>query len=152
MDLTFGKEELTFQQEVRDWLKENLTPEAQGFIYDLASGAGSMATFLVPGMGVGGAGAKAAGVLAARGLPRLANVAAKGAGLITGTGLEAVAEGGGTLRDMADSPKEDRDAATTKTVLANAALLGLTNKLSGIFDVAGGSRRSVLGAGLRASP
>ena len=132
--------------------KENLTPEAQGFIYDLASGAGSMATFLVPGMGVGGAGAKAAGVLAARGLPRLANVAAKGAGLITGTGLEAVAEGGGTLRDMADSPKEDRDAATTKTVLANAALLGLTNKLSGIFDVAGGSRRSVLGAGLRASP
>src|SRR5215475_13911312 len=30
MDLTFGKEELAFQQEVRDWLKENLTPEMQG--------------------------------------------------------------------------------------------------------------------------
>ena len=27
MDLTFGKEELAFQQEVRDWLKENFTPE-----------------------------------------------------------------------------------------------------------------------------
>ena len=25
--LKFGKEELAFQQEVRDWLKENLTPE-----------------------------------------------------------------------------------------------------------------------------
>ena len=32
MDLTFGKEELAFQQEVRDWLKENLTPEIQGEI------------------------------------------------------------------------------------------------------------------------
>src|SRR4029079_6466257 len=30
MDLTFGKEELAFQQEVRDWLKENFTPEMQG--------------------------------------------------------------------------------------------------------------------------
>ncbi len=30
MDLTFGKEELAFQQEVRDWLKENLTPEITG--------------------------------------------------------------------------------------------------------------------------
>ena len=32
MDLTFGKEELAFQQEVRDWLKENLTPEILGEI------------------------------------------------------------------------------------------------------------------------
>ena len=32
MDLTFGKEELAFQQEVRDWLKENLTPEIIGEI------------------------------------------------------------------------------------------------------------------------
>ena len=32
MDLTFGKEELAFQQEVRDWLKENLTPEIVGEI------------------------------------------------------------------------------------------------------------------------
>ena len=30
MDLTFGKEELAFQQEVRDWLKANLTPEIVG--------------------------------------------------------------------------------------------------------------------------
>ena len=30
MDLTFGKEELAFQHEVRDWLKENLTPEIVG--------------------------------------------------------------------------------------------------------------------------
>ena len=30
MDLTFGKEELAFQKEVRDWLKENLTPEIVG--------------------------------------------------------------------------------------------------------------------------
>src|SRR5260370_37996956 len=30
MDLTFGKEELAFQQEVRDWLKDNLTPELVG--------------------------------------------------------------------------------------------------------------------------
>ena len=30
MDLTFGKEELAFQQEVRSWLKENLTPEIMG--------------------------------------------------------------------------------------------------------------------------
>src|SRR5579883_199415 len=30
MDLTFGKEELAFQQEVRDWLKDNFTPEMQG--------------------------------------------------------------------------------------------------------------------------
>jgi alkylation response protein AidB-like acyl-CoA dehydrogenase len=30
MDLTFGKEELAFQQEVRGWLKENLTPEIVG--------------------------------------------------------------------------------------------------------------------------
>ena len=30
MDLTFGKEEIAFQQEVRSWLKENLTPEIVG--------------------------------------------------------------------------------------------------------------------------
>src|SRR6185295_9119891 len=30
MDLTFGKEELAFQQEVRGWLKDNLTPELVG--------------------------------------------------------------------------------------------------------------------------
>src|ERR1700754_196563 len=30
MDLTFGKEELAFQQEVRGWLKDNLTPEIVG--------------------------------------------------------------------------------------------------------------------------
>jgi len=30
MDLTFGKEELAFQQEVRDWLAENFTPEMRG--------------------------------------------------------------------------------------------------------------------------
>ena len=30
MDLTFGTEELAFQQEVRSWLKENLTPEIMG--------------------------------------------------------------------------------------------------------------------------
>ena len=30
MDLTFGKEELAFQKEVRDWLKDNLTPEIVG--------------------------------------------------------------------------------------------------------------------------
>ena len=32
MDLTFGAEELAFQQEVRSWLKENLTPEIMGEI------------------------------------------------------------------------------------------------------------------------
>ncbi|MCX7362980.1 MAG: acyl-CoA dehydrogenase family protein, partial [Alphaproteobacteria bacterium] len=32
MDLTFGPEELAFQQEVRNWLKENLTPEIMGEI------------------------------------------------------------------------------------------------------------------------
>ena len=32
MDLTFGTEELAFQQEVRGWLKENLTPEIVGEI------------------------------------------------------------------------------------------------------------------------
>src|SRR5471032_2834137 len=32
MDLSFGKEEIAFQQEVRDWLKENLTPEIMGEI------------------------------------------------------------------------------------------------------------------------
>ena len=32
MDLTFGKEELAFQQEVRAWLKDNLTPEIMGEI------------------------------------------------------------------------------------------------------------------------
>src|SRR5437868_3449763 len=30
MDLTFGNEELVFQQEVRGWLKDNLTPELVG--------------------------------------------------------------------------------------------------------------------------
>src|SRR5260370_25034499 len=30
MDLTFGKDELAFQHEVRGWLKENLTPEIVG--------------------------------------------------------------------------------------------------------------------------
>src|ERR1041385_4767395 len=32
MDLTFGKEELAFQKEVRAWLKDNLTPEIMGEI------------------------------------------------------------------------------------------------------------------------
>jgi hypothetical protein len=123
--------------------KENLTPEAQGFIYDLASGAGSMASFVLPGWGVGGAGAKLAGTLAARGLPRVAQGVARGAGFATGTGLEAAAEGGGTLREMPNATPEERDAATAKTMLANAALLAATNKLSGIYDIATGARRPV---------
>ena len=32
MDLSFGKEEIAFQKEVRDWLQENLTPEIMGEI------------------------------------------------------------------------------------------------------------------------
>ena len=53
MDLTFGKEELTFQQEVRDWLKENLTPEIVGemkvgrnaYMADRAAAGGAAACF-----------------------------------------------------------------------------------------------------------
>jgi hypothetical protein len=105
-------------------LAQDLQPDDPTFAEALASGAGSMALFIVPGTATGKivSAIPKMGVLAARLAPALAT----GLPVI----LESATEAGGVFQKMvADGkPREEAGKAAAKTFFANGILIGLTNK------------------------
>ena len=94
------------------------------FIYQVASGTGSMATFLIPGLGV------SKGVQAVSFMPRLAAWLGASASAV----MEASIESGGSYNKMVTKGKDHKEAsmAATKSFWLNLPVLIFTNK-AGIF-------------------
>lgn len=132
------------QDKTKEWgdvLKKSagITPENSTFSDRLFEGAGSSATYFVPSLGV----AKGASVLA-KVSPRIAMLFGGSAG----ASLEAMAEAGQTFdewKGKGDLQKAGEES--TKTFLANAILLAVTNHL-GVFNPAklGVLKRALLSA------
>jgi hypothetical protein len=127
--LTNGAVGRDLANQARLWQRE-LSPEEGGFGHALASGAGSMTTFFVPGMGI----AKGASVVARVG-PRLA----AWLGSSTATAMEAMTEAGQVYRNVLSDTKDvgKAEKAATETFWWNLPLLAITNKL-GVFGETGG--------------
>jgi hypothetical protein len=106
-------------------LSEYLTPNEMDYMLQTVAGAGSFASFFVPGLGV----AKGAGLIS-KASPKLAKWLASG---VSG-GLEASVEAGFTydevLKETGDKDKARKAAA--KTAALNSILIPLTNRF-GIF-------------------
>jgi hypothetical protein len=106
-------------------LSEYLTPNEMDYMLQTVAGAGSFASFFVPGLGV----AKGAGLIS-KASPKLAKWLASG---VSG-GLEAAVEAGFTydevLKETGDKDKARKAAA--KTAALNSILIPLTNRF-GIF-------------------
>lgn len=116
-----------------------ITPENQTFANKVLEGAGSSATYFIPSIGV----AKGASVLA-RVSPRIAMLFGGSAG----ASLEAMAEAGSVFDEWkAKGDLQKAGEESTKTFLANAILLAVTNHL-GIFNPAklGVLKRALLSA------
>ena len=115
---------------------QDLTGEEQGFSNQLAQGAGSMATFFIPGMGV----AKGATALA-KVSPKLANWL----GASTMTAMEAATEAGSVYREVIEKTRDPLQAsvAATQAFTLNLPLLIVTNKL-GMFGEQGKALKRVL--------
>lgn len=113
-----------------EWLSPEATGKKSNFRDVVYGGAGSMATFFIPGLGV----SKGVGALA-KVSPKIAAWAGAGAG---GT-LEAMTEGGQVYRDVLGKTGDIREAegAATETFWWNVPLIVLTNKI-GIFGESGG--------------
>ena len=108
----------------------NMIPEDRKFIDDLVTGAGSAATFFIPGIGV------AKGALAiAKVSPKLALLF----GNSVATALEAATESGFIYRKKKEIGVDEKEAswAATKTFIANSILIGLTNKFGAFSDRTG---------------
>lgn len=134
-----------------EWAKE-LAPHNPIFIDKLYSGIGSAATFFVPGLIVG-RGALGAGALLSR-VALFSKVSPKVASALLGntvmTGLESMAEAGSVYKEKLAQGADEKDAsdAATKTAVANAALIFLTNKF-GLFS---GSQRGIIKSVLISAP
>ena len=111
--------------QVSSWQK-TMTPEDMTFVDKLIAGAGSAATFFIPGLGV----AKATTLLT-KVSPKLALLF----GNSVSTLLESSTEAGSVYRQNLASGMNESEAGkeATKTLIANAVLIGLTNKF-GIFS------------------
>ena len=120
-------------------LQKNLAPEDPNYIDQLAMGAGSMATFFIPGFGVMsatmrlGQGSKAAATMA------------RWLGLSTSTVLESMTEAGHSYRQIleATKSKEKAEKGARLSFLLNTALIGFTNRL-GIFGETGRFTRKAI--------
>jgi hypothetical protein len=122
-------------------LAKELAPENPKFIDQVVSGAGSMATFLVPATGA----AKAATML-----PRFGALATKLAPAI-GTGvstvLESATEAGQVFMEGEQTVGRDGAAKNAqKTFFSNLLLVGLTNKLGLFGDKAKGLAKALISA------
>ncbi|KUK49642.1 MAG: Uncharacterized protein XE08_0387, partial [Parcubacteria bacterium 32_520] len=106
--------------------QRTMTPDEMNFVNKLIAGAGSAATFFIPGLGT----AKGASVLA-KVSPKIALLF----GNSVSTTLEAMTEAGSVYRQNIASGMNESKAGgeATKTFLANSILIGLTNKF-GIFS------------------
>lgn len=105
-----------------EWQKA-VAPENPTFADNLSAGIGSAVMFFAPGIGVM-KGAQAIGAFS----PRLAMLFGNSAM----TAFEALTEAGDSYQTALDQgkTKKDADNAATKVFWANAALIGLTNKLA----------------------
>lgn len=113
-----------------------LSPADPKFLDALASGAGSMASFMIPGGFTAKGLAKVAPLF-----PRLAAWAGTGVATVT----ESYAEAGGLYSDLKKKGYEDKDAEqiANKALLFNMALLAVTNKL-GVFGETGNRLKRTL--------
>lgn len=123
---------ISAQEKTKQWAEvlrksAGITPENQTFSDKLFEGAGSSATYFVPGLGI------------SKGATVLSKVSPKIAMYFGGSasaGLEAMAEAGSTFDEVKKKDGLDKAAeASTKVFLANAILLSVTNQL-GVFNPA----------------
>src|SRR4030067_917891 len=118
-------------------LQQERTPDESDFTDALASGAGSMATFFIPGVGI----AKGAGGVARIG-PRMAAWAGAGASGV----MEAAVEAGGVYEDTLLKTKDINEAekAASKTFWWNVPLVVITNKLGFLGETGGAIKRGIV--------
>jgi len=114
--------------------RQELRPEEIDFSDELASGVGSMATFFLPGLGVG-RGMKALSTIA----PKVAAWAGVGMAAIPAI-EESLVEAGSVYRDTMARTKDigQAEVAATKTFFMNLPATYITNKL-GVFSETGGT-------------
>jgi hypothetical protein len=110
-------------------LRDEMSPVDPNFLDQVSQGAGSMAMFFIPGLGVGSGVTR---IFATA--PRVANIL----GASTMTGMEAMTEAGLVWRDVfrKTNDQNQADKAANATFWLNVPLLFVTNKL-GIFAEGG---------------
>jgi hypothetical protein len=117
-----------------------MIPEDRKFLDDLVTGAGSVVTFFIPGLGT----AKAASVIA-KVSPKMAMLF----GNVVATFLESATEAGSVYREKKGMGADEVEASwsATKTFVANSILIGLTNKF-GVFSdrASSGLKRMLMSA------
>lgn len=125
---------------MREW-SQDLTPDDAAFTDQLLMGAGSAATFFIPGLGI------SRGVSLLSQTPRLASWLGVG----VSSAMEAMAEGGDSYQEAKSRGLSDSEAnrVAHKTFWSNLALITLTNK-AGVFSEAGGGllRKIVMSSGM----
>ncbi|MFH1151644.1 MAG: hypothetical protein V1788_00800, partial [Nanoarchaeota archaeon] len=123
-----------------EWAKE-LASKNPIFAQKVMSGIGSAATFFVPGLGA----AKLTNVVT-KFSPKIAFLL----GNTVMTGLESMAEAGSVYKEKLAQGADEKDAsdAATKTAVANASLIFLTNKF-GLFS---GKQRGIIKSVLMSAP
>jgi GGDEF domain-containing protein len=122
-------------------LKEFYEIPDPDYIYQLAGGAASMGTFLIPGLGV------------QAGVGRLVTVAPKLAawlGISISSFLEASVESGRQYNEALERGLSEEEARNrgVKNFWSNIGLLVATNKASGIFDKMGSGARRLASSSL----
>src|SRR4030067_2147262 len=118
-------------------LQQERTPDESDFTDALASGAGSMATFFIPGVGI----AKGAGGVARIG-PRMAAWAGAGASGV----MEAAVEAGGVYEDtlLKTKDRNEDEKAASNTFWWNVPLVVITNNPSSCDETGGAIKRGIV--------
>lgn len=122
--------------------REKVEPKDLSFPEKVVAGAGSAASFFVPGFGVSKV---ATGI--AKVSPRIALLF----GGSTATALEAMTEAGSVYKEEQEKGSDESQSswAATKTFWANAVLIGITNALGPFSDsVQGAIKRALVSAPL----
>ena len=113
-------------------LSEQYGSQDPGFKEELAAGFGSAGVYFLPGIGISYATAP---------LGPIGNLLGVGVSTV----MESMSEAGDVYSEMlkAGKSEEEANSAASKTFLANAALIGITNKL-GMFSETGGIVKKAL--------
>lgn len=126
---------------------KEVAPKDPNFGDQVIQGAGSMATFLAPGLGT---------ARLAAAIPRMAVLGVKlgpAIGATISTGLEAATEAGQVYQDVLSEKESPEEAvkAASKDFFSNVLLIGITNKF-GIFNdkIRGAVKKHLLGSSLEA--
>lgn len=139
-----GIDELRDLGDAMDAWATGKMPPNPGFADNLVQGIGSMASFLIPGIGV---------MKGARALSVLSPTLSKWAGAGAMAGLEAAAEANGVYQGLIRQGKSEQEAmaAADKSFLANLAVIGVTDKLAFFNDLKGIGKR-IAAAGVVEGP